>query len=249
MDEPTQTTFADMFKNSFLNMFPETVDPWQLVTVLAVSLLLGLCIYAVYRRCFMGVVYDHSFAISLVIMTVLVSVIIVTISSNVMLSLGMVGAPSPVVHSYTLYGTYNSDYDSEHNSARAQITRLPCIIKSAREISLYKHQRRNKLALVLQESNGNRRTVLQRCQRADVQVFQARETLNPLKTANIRQIVAGIGMLRSQHRKHQIRHRPHISNTIASGIGIPDRRSHTLSQRSINNRGDFRSRNVCLLPC
>ena len=96
MDEPTQTTFADMFKNSFLNMFPETVDPWQLVTVLAVSLLLGLCIYAVYRRCFMGEVYDHSFAISLVIMTVLVSVIIVTISSNVMLSLGMVGALSIV---------------------------------------------------------------------------------------------------------------------------------------------------------
>lgn len=96
MDELTQTTFTDMFKNSFLNMFPETVDPWQLVTVLAVSLLLGLCIYAVYRRCFMGVVYDHSFAISLVIMTVLVSVIIVTISSNVMLSLGMVGALSIV---------------------------------------------------------------------------------------------------------------------------------------------------------
>ena len=96
MDEPTQTTFADMFKNSFLNMFPETVDPWQLVTVLAVSLLLGLCIYAVYRRCFMGVVYDHSFAISLVIMSVLGSVIIVTISSNVMLSLGMVGALSIV---------------------------------------------------------------------------------------------------------------------------------------------------------
>lgn len=96
MDEPTQTTFTDMFKNSFLNMFPGTVDPWQLVTVLAVSLLLGLCIYAVYRRCFMGVVYDHSFAISLVIMTVLVSVIIVTISSNVMLSLGMVGALSIV---------------------------------------------------------------------------------------------------------------------------------------------------------
>lgn len=96
MDEPTQTTFTDMFKNSFLNMFPETVDPWQLVTVLAVSLLLGLCIYAVYRRCFMGVVYDHSFAISLVIMTVLVSVIIVTISLNVMLSLGMVGALSIV---------------------------------------------------------------------------------------------------------------------------------------------------------
>lgn len=92
----TATTFSDMFKNSFLRMFPETVDPWKLVTVLAVSLLLGLGIFAVYRRCFMGVVYDHSFNISLVVMTILTAVIIVTISSNIMLSLGMVGALSIV---------------------------------------------------------------------------------------------------------------------------------------------------------
>lgn len=96
MDESTAITFGDMFKNSFLNMFPSTIDPWQLVIVLAVSLLLGLGIFAVYRRCFMGVVYDHSFSISLVVMTILTAVIIVTISSNVMLSLGMVGALSIV---------------------------------------------------------------------------------------------------------------------------------------------------------
>lgn len=90
------TTFGDLFKNSFLNMFPETVDPWQLITVLAVSLLLGLGIFFVYRKCFIGVVYDHSFNVSLVVMTILTAVIIVTISSNVMLSLGMVGALSIV---------------------------------------------------------------------------------------------------------------------------------------------------------
>ena len=90
------TTFGDLFKNSFLNMFPETVDPWQLITVLAVSLLLGLGIFFVYRKCFIGVVYDHSFSVSLVVMTILTAVIIVTISSNVMLSLGMVGALSIV---------------------------------------------------------------------------------------------------------------------------------------------------------
>ena len=89
-------TFGDMFRNSFLNMFPETIDPWSLVTVLAVSLLLGLGIFLVYRHCFIGVVYDHSFNISLVVMTILTAVIIVTISSNVMLSLGMVGALSIV---------------------------------------------------------------------------------------------------------------------------------------------------------
>lgn len=90
------TTFGDLFKNSFLRMFPETIDPWNLVTVLAVSLLLGLGIFLVYRRCFIGVVYDHSFNISLVVMTILTAVIIVTISSNIMLSLGMVGALSIV---------------------------------------------------------------------------------------------------------------------------------------------------------
>ena len=96
MTETTRMTFGDMFRNSFLNMFPETIDPWSLVTVLAVSLLLGLVIFLVYRHCFIGVVYDHSFNISLVVMTILTAVIIVTISSNVMLSLGMVGALSIV---------------------------------------------------------------------------------------------------------------------------------------------------------
>ena len=60
------------------------------------SLLLGLGIFLVYRKCFIGVVYDHSFNISLVVMTILTAVIIVTISSNIMLSLGMVGALSIV---------------------------------------------------------------------------------------------------------------------------------------------------------
>lgn len=96
MTETTKITFGDMFRNSFLNMFPETIDPWSLVTILAVSLLLGLGIFIVYRHCFIGVVYDHSFNISLVVMTILTAVIIVTISSNVMLSLGMVGALSIV---------------------------------------------------------------------------------------------------------------------------------------------------------
>ena len=96
MTETTRMTFGDMFRNSFLNMFPETIDPWSLVTVLAMSLLLGLGIFLVYRHCFIGVVYDHSFNISLVVMTILTAVIIVTLSSNVMLSLGMVGALSIV---------------------------------------------------------------------------------------------------------------------------------------------------------
>ena len=94
--ENNVTTFGDLFKKTFLEMFPDAIDPWSLVLTLAMSLLLGLGIFLVYRKCFIGVVYDHSFNISLVVMTILTAVIIVTISSNIMLSLGMVGALSIV---------------------------------------------------------------------------------------------------------------------------------------------------------
>lgn len=90
------TTFQDLFKKSFLNLFPEQMAPMTLILTLAVAFIIGLGIYFIYRKCFIGVVYDHSFCLSLVIMTVLVSVIIVTISTNVTLSLGMVGALSIV---------------------------------------------------------------------------------------------------------------------------------------------------------
>lgn len=90
------TTFSDLFKKSFLNNFEQTSNPLGFVVTLAVALLMGLGIYYIYKRCFTGVVYDHSFNTSLVIMTILVSVIIVTISSNITLSLGMVGALSIV---------------------------------------------------------------------------------------------------------------------------------------------------------
>lgn len=91
-----QTTFSDLFKKSFLNLVPEQMDPVTLIVTMAVAFLVGMGIFYIYRKCFIGVVYDHSFNLSLVIMTVLVSVIIVTISTNVTLSLGMVGALSIV---------------------------------------------------------------------------------------------------------------------------------------------------------
>jgi uncharacterized membrane protein YhiD involved in acid resistance len=63
---------------------------------LLVSLVLGLFIYWVYKKTFMGVVYSHNFNITLVLMTLITSIIIMTISTNVVLSLGMVGALSIV---------------------------------------------------------------------------------------------------------------------------------------------------------
>lgn len=90
------TTFSDMFKKSFLENFGQNMSAEGFILALLMALLAGLGIFFIYRRCYPGVVYDHSFNVSLVVMTVLVAVIIVTISSNITLSLGMVGALSIV---------------------------------------------------------------------------------------------------------------------------------------------------------
>lgn len=89
-------SFQDLFKKSILKLIPEQISPVTLFLTMLVALLVGIGIFMVYRKYFIGVVYDHSLNISLVIMTVLVAVIIVTISTNITLSLGMVGALSIV---------------------------------------------------------------------------------------------------------------------------------------------------------
>lgn len=89
-------SFQDVFKKSILKLVPEQMDPLTLVFTMAIALLVGLGIFYVYKKFYVGVVYDHTFNISLVIMTILVAVIIVTISTNITLSLGMVGALSIV---------------------------------------------------------------------------------------------------------------------------------------------------------
>ena len=55
------TTFSDIFKNSFMKLLPTTVDPWTLVLTMLLALAVGIGIFLVYRKCFLGVVYDHTF--------------------------------------------------------------------------------------------------------------------------------------------------------------------------------------------
>lgn len=61
-----------------------------------VALAMGILIYCVYKRFFIGVVYSRSFAVTLVGMCVLTCTVTLTISTNVVISLGMVGALSIV---------------------------------------------------------------------------------------------------------------------------------------------------------
>ena len=94
-------SFQDLFKNSvwedFLSRQAVTSSTvMSMVASLLAALLLGLFIYAVYRKFFGGVVFSRSFATTLVGMCVLTCMVTLAISTNVVISLGMVGALSIV---------------------------------------------------------------------------------------------------------------------------------------------------------
>jgi len=89
------TTFTDIIKNSFLE---ETAD--FSIAAASVSLLsalfIGLFIFFIYKKTYAGVMYSKPFNTSLVLLTVLTTFVILAVTSNVVLSLGMVGALSIV---------------------------------------------------------------------------------------------------------------------------------------------------------
>ena len=88
-------TFSDVFKSSFLsniNAF-STVD---VLLALGLSFVLGLFIFVVYKKTYQGVMYSDSFGVSLIAMAMITSLVIIAVTSNVVLSLGMVGALSIV---------------------------------------------------------------------------------------------------------------------------------------------------------
>lgn len=89
------TTFSDIFKSSFLEKNTSVSFIDSLLSI-GFALVLGLLIYMVYKKTFNGVIYSHSFNISLIILTMATSLVILGISQNILLSLGMVGALSIV---------------------------------------------------------------------------------------------------------------------------------------------------------
>ena len=87
----------DMIKNSVLNSESySSVDVPKIVLSLVVALFLGILIYCVYRKFFAGVIFSRSFAVTLIGMCVLTCMVTIAISSNIVISLGMVGALSIV---------------------------------------------------------------------------------------------------------------------------------------------------------
>ncbi len=88
-------TFNDIFKSSFLeNITSVSILDMALALLLAFGI--GLFIYLVYKKTYQGVMYSSSFGTTLIALTMITTVVILAVTSNVVLSLGMVGALSIV---------------------------------------------------------------------------------------------------------------------------------------------------------
>ena len=87
--------FNDIFKSSFL----ESVTEFSMIDTLiglAAALVIGLFIFVIYKKTLTGVMYSESFALTLVGLSLVTTLVIMAVTSNVVLSLGMVGALSIV---------------------------------------------------------------------------------------------------------------------------------------------------------
>ena len=88
-------TFQDIFKSSFLEN-AASVSLFDMALALLLSFGLGMFIFLVYKKTFSGVMYSSSFGVTLVALTMITTLVILAVTSNVVLSLGMVGALSIV---------------------------------------------------------------------------------------------------------------------------------------------------------
>lgn len=88
-------SFNDIFKSSFLENIT-SVSPLDMVISLALAFGIGLFIFLIYKKTFAGVMYSSSFGVTLVALTMISTFVILAVTSNVVLSLGMVGALSIV---------------------------------------------------------------------------------------------------------------------------------------------------------
>lgn len=89
------TTFSDIFKSSFLENVA-SVSLVDMLITMALAFGMGVFIFFVYRKTYAGVMYSASFGATLVALTMITSMTILAVTSNVVLSLGMVGALSIV---------------------------------------------------------------------------------------------------------------------------------------------------------
>ena len=88
-------TFSEIFKSSFLSNVT-AVSMFDMVLALLLAFGVGVFIYLIYKKTYTGVMYSSSFGVTLVALTMITTLVILAVTSNVVLSLGMVGALSIV---------------------------------------------------------------------------------------------------------------------------------------------------------
>lgn len=88
-------SFNDIFKSSFLENVT-SVSMFDMVIALTLAFCIGMLIFFVYKKTFAGVMYSSSFGVTLVALTMISTLVILAVTSNVVLSLGMVGPLSIV---------------------------------------------------------------------------------------------------------------------------------------------------------
>ena len=88
-------TFSDIFKSSVLENVT-AVSPLDMVLTSTLAFGTGLFIFFVYKKTYQGVMYSSSFGVTLIALTMITAQVILAVTSNVVLSLGMVGALSIV---------------------------------------------------------------------------------------------------------------------------------------------------------
>ena len=90
-----EINFSDIFKSNFLENVT-SVSILDMVLAMLLSFCVGLFIFFVYKKTYSGVMYSSSFGVTLIALCMVTTLVILAVTSNIVLSLGMVGALSIV---------------------------------------------------------------------------------------------------------------------------------------------------------
>ena len=91
----TGSRISNSLSAYFSNQFA-TLTPWKILIALIMGAVVGLIIAFVYKQCYRGVLYSPTFALTLMMLTLITTPVVMCIKSDIALSMGMVGALSIV---------------------------------------------------------------------------------------------------------------------------------------------------------